>query len=166
MKKHSVQVINNGIDLEIFKPTYGKIKEKYNLEDKKIILGVANIWDERKGLKFFIQLASKLTLNYQIVLVGVSEKQINKFPSNIIGIKRTKNLNELAKIYTIADVFLNPTLEDNFPTVNLEALACGTPIITYSTGGSVELRCINNAKLFDKKNIYHLYIEKYMTLLD
>lgn len=138
LSEYPVQVINNGIDLSIFKPTQGCFKEKYGLTDKKIILGVASVWEERKGFDDFIKLSEKLNEEYRIVLVGVSKEQIALLPKNILGIERTNNATELAEIYTAADVFVNPTYEDNYPTVNLEAQACGTPVITYKTGGSIE----------------------------
>lgn len=138
LNKYPVQVVNNGIDLEVFKSTPSDFRKKYQLEQKKIILGVANVWAERKGFDTFIQLSSKLDDNYRIVLVGLTNKQKNTLPSNIIGITKTNNVNELVEIYSAADVFINPTREDNFPTTNIEAIACGTPVITYRTGGSVE----------------------------
>ncbi len=138
LSSYNVEVINNGIDLEIFKPTESNFREKYNLKDKFIILGVANIWDRRKGLNYFVDLSKELDESYKIVIVGVSEEQRKKLPNNILSITRTNNIKELVEIYSSADVFLNPTLEDNFPTTNLEALACGTPIITFKTGGSYE----------------------------
>lgn len=136
--KYNVEVINNGIDLDVFKPTESNFREKYNLQDKFIVLGVASIWEERKGLKYFIELSKILGDEYKIVIVGVDEKQKKELPKNIISITRTNNVRELAEIYTAADVFVNPTLEDNFPTTNLESLACGTPVITFNTGGSIE----------------------------
>lgn len=138
LNKYPVQVVNNGIDLKVFKSTPSDFRKKYQLEQKKIILGVANVWAERKGFDTFIQLSSKLDDNYRIVLVGLTNKQKNTLPSNIIGITKTNNVNELVEIYSAADVFINPTREDNFPTTNIEAIACGTPVITYRTGGSVE----------------------------
>jgi glycosyltransferase involved in cell wall biosynthesis len=138
LKEYPVKVIYNTIDTGIFKPTSSDFRERYGLEDKKIILGVASIWDYRKGLDDFIKLSQMLDDKYAIVLVGLSEKQLKTLPKNIIGIKRTNGQKELAEIYTAADVFVNPTYEDNYPTVNLEARACGTPVITYRTGGSVE----------------------------
>ncbi|AUS95177.1 glycosyl transferase [Clostridium thermosuccinogenes] len=135
---YNIKVINNGIDVEIFNPTESEFRKNYNLENKFIILGVANIWDKRKGIKYFFELSSKLQSDEVIVLVGLTKKQKKELPSKIIGICRTNNVKELAEIYTAADVFVNPTLEDNFPTTNLESLACGTPVITFSTGGSVE----------------------------
>lgn len=138
LKEYEVKVINNGIDLNTFNPSPSKFKEKYNIEDKFIILGVASPWNQRKGFKYFMDLSNQLIPDEVIVMVGLSENQKKDLPENIIGISRTNSVKELAEIYSAADVFLNPTLEDNFPTTNLEALACGTPIITFNTGGSIE----------------------------
>lgn len=136
--KYPVKVINNDIDLSVFRPTEGDFREKNGLTGKKMLLGVASVWDRRKGLKDYIKLSEKLDDNYRIVLVGLSEEQIKQLPENVIGISRTNNTKELAEIYTAADYFLNLTYEDNYPTVNLEAQACGTPVISYRTGGSTE----------------------------
>ena len=138
LAEYPVEVHHNTIDTTIFKPTPNQFRRKYNLQNKKIILGVASIWDERKGLEDFIQLSEILGEQYAIVLVGLDKKQMKRLPENIIGIMRTNSPVELAEIYTAADVFMNPTYEDNYPTVNLEAQACGTPVITYRTGGSPE----------------------------
>ena len=142
LNKYPVKVINNGIDLNIFRPVKCKFREKYNLNNKFVILGVANVWDQRKGLHFFVELANKISENDIIILVGLNETKLKNLPKNIICIPRTDNVEELVEIYSSADVFVNPSLEDNFPTTNLEALACGTPVITFNTGGSPE--CINN----------------------
>lgn len=138
LSEYQVQVINNGINTGIFKPTTGDILDKYHVENKKIILGVASGWGKRKGLGAFEMLSGLLPQDYQIVLVGLSKKQITRLPKNIIGIERTNKPQELAMLYSAAEVFVNPTLEDNYPTTNLEAIACGTPVITYNTGGSPE----------------------------
>lgn len=138
LQDYPVKVINNGIDLNVFKPTESTFRQKYGLQEKTIVLGVANVWEERKGFDYFMQLANLLDAKFQIVMVGLTEKEKKGLPKNIIGITRTKSAKELAEIYTAADVFVNPTLEDNFPTTNLEALACGTPVITFDTGGSPE----------------------------
>lgn len=138
-KDKKVITIYNGIDLNRFKPTEGNFREKYNLQNKFIILGVANVWEKRKGLESFIELSKRLGEEYQIVLVGLNKAQLKKIPKNIIGIQRTNSVEELAEIYTTSDVFLNTTYEDNFPTTNIESIACGTPVITYKTGGSVEI---------------------------
>lgn len=134
----SVKVINNGIDLNTFKHSDMGFREKYRLTGIFVMLGVASVWDRRKGLKYFLELSEILADDELIVLVGLSKNQMENLPANVIGISRTNNINELVSIYSCADVFLNPTLEDNFPTTNLEALACGTPVITFDTGGSPE----------------------------
>lgn len=158
LREYKTVVIPNGIDLDIFKPTKSDFKEKMNLQDKKIILGVANIWNKRKGLEDFIKLSKILEDSYQIILVGLNDKQMKILPNNIIGIKRTDSVKELIEIYSAADVFINPTYEDNYPTVNLEALACGTPIITYRTGGSVEAVADGNGIIVDKGDINEMVL--------
>lgn len=137
-KNYPVTVVNNKIDLSIFKPTRSNFREKYGLENKIIILGVASVWSKKKGLDDFIRLSNILDENYKIVMVGLTKKQIKKTPKSILAIEKTNSAKELAQIYTAADIFLNLTYEDNYPTVNLESQACGTPVITYRTGGSIE----------------------------
>lgn len=139
LREYPIKVINNGIDLSAFKPLDNKFRDRYGLKNKFIILGIASVWGERKGLNYFINISQKLKSDECIVLVGVTEKQKAQLPKNVIGITRTNNVQELAEIYTNADVFLNPTLEDNFPTTNLESLACGTPLIVFNTGGNKEI---------------------------
>lgn len=139
LKKYSVKVINNGISLENFKPTKSDLRIKYKLTNKKIILGVSFSWGYSKGLDVFIYLSEHLGREYQIMLVGTTEVIDKELPSNIISIHKTNNQAELAEIYSAADVFINPTREENYPTVNMEALACGTPVITFETGGSPEM---------------------------
>ena len=136
LSKYRCIVINNGINLNIFQPTYGNTYKKLKDLNKKIILGIASTWSKRKGLDDFQKLSHKLPEDHQIVLIGITQEEVNN--NKIITYKRTTNQKELAEIYTAADVFANPTAEENFPTVNLEALACGTPIVTYRTGGSPE----------------------------
>ena len=153
LRAYPVVVINNGIDLDVFKPTESNFKQRYNIAGKKMVLGVAQVWGQRKGLRYFHALAKELGEDYQIVLVGLTNQEKNNLPSNIIGLQKTNNIQELIEIYTAADVFVNPTLEDNFPTTNLEALACGTPVITFDTGGSPE--CIDDScgLVIEKHNI-------------
>ena len=135
--KYRVEVINNGIDLDIFKPTKSDFRKKYNLEDKFIILGVASDWTNRKGLNYFIELSKVLEDKYKIVIIGVDNNKKNKLPSNIISLNRTNNAKELAEIYTSADVFINPTLADNSPTHNIDELPFGTPVIVSNSLGRV-----------------------------
>jgi putative colanic acid biosynthesis glycosyltransferase len=157
--KYPAQCINNGIDLNEFKPSEKslKLKDKLQLKNKKIILGVASTWDQRKGLSDFIQLALLLDVNYQIILIGLTSKQIQGLPINIMGVKRTESISELANYYTTADVYVNPTTKDNFPTTNIEALACGTPVITYNTGGSPEAIDKGTGMVIEKEDVIGLY---------
>ena len=157
LKDFDIKVIHNGINLEIFKPLDSNFREKYNLENKFLILGVASVWEERKGFKYFIELSNLLQYDEQIILIGLSDEQIKSLPSNIIGIKRTENQEELAQIYSAVDVFVNPTLEDNFPTTNLESLACGTPVVTFKSGGSPECIDDNTGIVVEKGNLNKLY---------
>ena len=136
---YPVKVIPNGIDLEQFKPTLGDFRRRYRLEGKRVLLGVSNVWEPRKGLPDFLELAKRLEPKDRIVLVGLTPRQFNGLPANVLGLERTSIVQELAEIYTMADVFVNLTHEDNFPTVNLEALACGTPVVTHQVGGAAEM---------------------------
>lgn len=128
-----IQVINNGVDIVSFKPCASK-------REKTMLLGVASAWSRSKGLYDFYKLRERLDLDqYEIVLIGLTQQQIQELPKGIVGISRTSSVGELAKYYSEATVFVNPTYADSFPTVNMEALACGTPVITYKTGGSPEI---------------------------
>lgn len=134
-----IEIINNGIDLSVFKPTSSNFKDINGLSNKKIVLGVSFGWNNKKGLDVFIELSRKLPDSYKIVLVGTTSDIIPMLPSSIFAIERTSNQKELAEIYSAAFVFVNPTREENFPTVNMESLSCGTPVITFKTGGSSEI---------------------------
>lgn len=138
LKEYPVQVIYNGIDRSRFRPVESALRQRLGLDGRFVILGVANVWERRKGLEYFIGLSKRLSEEYGIILIGLSKKQMKELPKNVIGIERTSSVDELAEYYSMADVFVNATLEDNFPTTNLEALACGTPVITFDTGGSPE----------------------------
>ncbi len=140
LSKHTIQVINNGIDLSVFIPRESNFREKYNIKAKYVLLGVSFDWGRRKGLDVLIELAKRLDPKvYQIVLVGTDDNIDKQLPSNIISIHRTNNQIELAEIYSAADLFVNPTREENYPTVNMESIACGTPVLTFNTGGSPEI---------------------------
>lgn len=143
LKDYPIKVIYNGIDLSVFKPLKSDFREKNNLIEKKIVLGVAFGWGKRKGLDVFIELSRLLPADYSIVLVGTNDDVDKTLPTNVISIHRTQNQIALAKIYTAADVFVNPTREEVLGLVNVESLACGTPVVTFGTGGSPE--CIDES---------------------
>ena len=167
LKEYPVKVIHNGIDLSIFKPTPSNFRQKYNCNDKYVLLGVAFGWGKRKGLDVFIELSKRLDDRFQIVLVGTSEDVDVQLPENILSIHQTQNQQELAEIYTAADLFINPTREEVFGLVNAEALACGTPLVTFDTGGSPEVCDENCGIVVPKDNIealvdaiYNIYDNK------
>ncbi len=163
LKQYEVKVVNNGIDTDIFKPRKSDFKKKFNIENKKVILGVASDWTKEKGLYDFYDLSEKIDDDVKIVLVGLNSKQMKEIPENIIGIERTENAQQLAEIYTAADIYFNPTYADNFPTTNLEALACETPVFTYNTGGSIECLDGNNGAITNLKDFsenYRKYLEQ------
>lgn len=152
LKDKTIKVIHNGIDLNVFKPYPKETSDKFK------ILGVSNIWNKNKGLNDFYRLRESLPLNeFDIFLVGLSKKQIKELPIGISGIERTSNQQELAKKYSDANVFINPTYADTFPTVNLESMACGTPVITYRTGGSPESLTESAGIVVEQGNIKGLY---------
>lgn len=160
LKDYPVKVINNGINLSVFKPTESNFRKKYCItEFKKIILGVAFGWSDSKGLDVFIKLSKRLDDRFQIVLVGTNETVDKRLPENIISIHRTQNQAELAEIYTAADLFVNPTKEENYPTVNMESLACGTPVLTFNTGGSPEIPDSSCGSVVPKEDIDAMYGE-------
>ncbi len=128
--KYNVYPIPNGVDLEVFKPTSGDFRKKYGLENKKIVLGVASAWSNSKGLKIFSNLAKTLPSEYKVVLVGITESQKQDLPPEVLAVSRTNNATELAEIYTTADIFLNPSSQETMGLVTVEAMACGTPVVT------------------------------------
>lgn len=140
LNQSQTKVIYNGVDTSLFaiKSTNASLLESQGAANKRILLGVASIWDKRKGLEDFIKLSRIIDKDYLIVLIGLNKKQLRHLPDNIVGISRTENIESLVDWYNAADVFINPTWQDNFPTTNIEALACGTPVVTYKTGGSPE----------------------------
>lgn len=150
---HYINMIYNGIDLTNFRPYLAaKIHSAFG---KTVVLGVASVWEERKGLSDLIKLSKHDDL--QVVLIGLNDSQLKNLPSNVVGLKRTSDQRELAEYYSSADVFVNPTYQDTFPTVNLEAMACGTPVVTYNTGGSPESLTEETGIVVPKGDVERLY---------
>ena len=140
LKKHPVHVIKNGIDINVFKPTDSvDVRKKYGIDEQPYLIGVASVWEKRKGFDDFLKLAKEMPQGMRMVLVGLDKEKLSTANQNgIVGIPRTENVGELTALYSGAEMFLNLTYEDNYPTTNLEAMACGTPVLTYRTGGSPE----------------------------
>ncbi|MDO5444355.1 MAG: glycosyltransferase [Eubacteriales bacterium] len=144
LKEYPVEVIPNGIDTDVFCrnadtiQAAAELKERYGLEGKKLVIAVSTSWDRRKGLQEYFKLADELGEGYQVAVIGLSEEQAASVPSNVLGIQRTDSVRELAGFYVLAHAYVNASLEENYPTTNLEAIACGTPVIAYNTGGSGE----------------------------
>ena len=157
LSEYKIEVIYNGIDIKTFRPTVNDFRKRKNIDNKFIILGVANFQDYRKGYQYFLELSRYIKEDEIIVLVGLNNKEIIKLPKNIIGIEKIQNPYYLADIYSSANVFVNPTLEDNFPNTNIEALACGTPVITFETGGSPEAIYQGGGIVVKNKSVEDLY---------
>ncbi|MBE5801189.1 MAG: glycosyltransferase [Clostridiales bacterium] len=138
LSHYPTRVIYNGVNRDVFHPVESKLRTKYGLKGKKVVLSVASDWDERKGLSYLIEAAQKMGESFTFVLIGLTSAQIEQLPQGMIGLTNTADSMELAAWYSTADCFANPTLEDNMPMVNLEALACGTPVVVFSTGGCPE----------------------------
>lgn len=150
LKKLPCSVINNGIDTDVFKPS----SINCHIGGKFKILGVASEWTPRKGLHDFIQLYRMLNHEQiEMIIVGLTSQQIETLPEGIRGMTRTDNIEQLVSLYQEADMFFNPTYEDNYPTTNLEALACGTPVCTYRTGGSIESVNEGNGFVVEKNEL-------------
>lgn len=159
LSEYTCHQIYNGIDTNTFtvKLHDEEIRKKFDIPlNNKVVLGVASNW-YRKGLEEFLKLRKTLNKDFTIVLVGVNDKELRTLPKNVIGIKRTEDVNDLVALYSTANVFFNPSWEDSFPTTNLEALACGTPVLTYNTGGSGEAIDKNTGYCIKKGDIEEAY---------
>lgn len=167
LKDCNFKVIHNGIDLEAFKPAtreqIDSVRRNYGLGERHILLGLASLWIKEKGWDDFISLAGKIDKEKEvIVMVGVNVAMAGELPEGIVAIRRTESREELAVLYSAADAFINPTYQDNYPTVNLEAIACGTPVITYRTGGSIEAVTEETGRIVevgDVEGLYKAYLE-------
>ena len=141
LKNYPVEVVYNTVNREVFRPTDGDFRKKYGLEDKRILLGVASVWEKRKGLEDFVALDKMLDDRYQIVLVGLTPEQAKKMPDRILCLPRTGSQQELAHLYTTADLLVNPSREETFGMTILEAACCGTRSVVY--GGTACEEIVN-----------------------
>lgn len=157
LSAYPFRVIHNGINTDIFN-LYDdwQVRKTFGLGNRHILLGVASIWSREKGLDDFIRMAGMLNEDEVVVLVGIKPEDRKRLPDNVVGIARTENIRQLAELYAAADVFVNPTWQDNYPTVNMEAIACGTPVVTYRTGGSVEVITPATGMIVEQGNLNEL----------
>lgn len=157
LNAYPFRVIHNGINTDIFNIYDDRqVRTAFGMGDRHILLGVASIWSREKGLDDFIRMAGMLNEDEVIVLVGIKPEDRKRLPDNVVGIARTENIRQLAELYAAADVFVNPTWQDNYPTVNMEAIACGTPVVTYRTGGSVEVITPSTGMIVEQGNLNEL----------
>lgn len=157
LQNYPIKVINNGVNTEVFRPSeVSDFRNKHGLIDKSILIGVASVWTLKKGLNDFIELSKLLDSGYKIVLVGLTKKQIEQLPENILGIERTENVEELADIYSSADIVLNLSYEETFGLTTVEGFACGTPGIVYNATASPELIDVSTGIVVEQGNINKL----------
>ena len=184
LSNKTIKVIHNGIDTDkVFyirekkETTY--LYDKYGIDKiKKIVISVApNIMDERKGGTIILEIAKEMK-EFQFILVGTDETK--KYSNNVLLIKKINNQNELARLYSIADLFLICSKKENFPTTCIEAMSCGLPVVGIDEGGTKEtvpnpyglfvkndINDIKNAidlqmdKRFNKKDIRDMAVKLY-----
>ncbi len=195
LNEYPIKVVNNGIDLSVFKHTESNFRQKHGLDHKKIVLGVASVWDRRKGLSDFLELSKQLDDNYRIVLVGLNKEQMSNLPKNIIGLPRVLEASELAEIYSAADVFANLSVEETMGLTTVEALACGTPVVVYDRTAvpetvdentsiivkngdidalktavtsirKLDTDCVERATHFDKNTRYNCILDMYLKIFE
>lgn len=138
---YPVQCVHNGIDYDHFRPLPSDIRRELSLTDNKIILSVSSGWNERKGLGRLLAVAKSAPADWRFIVIGLTKKQITQLPDNCIGMERTWDQEELIRLYTAADVFYNPSLEETFGLVTAEALACGTPAVVMNSTACPEPLC-------------------------
>lgn len=148
-KKYPITRIYNGIDHEIFRYVKSDIKNKFNAINKKIVLCVSDGWNARKGYNDILEWSKYVSKEVCFIIIGLEEKQIKSLPENIIGLKRTHNIEELVQFYSAADLFFNPSKEETFGMVTAEAMACGTPVLAYNVTACPELIDDNSGRVVD-----------------
>lgn len=191
LKEYPIKVIPNGVDFTAFKPNLQNPYKNIICDGKKVLLGVATAWTSRKGYDDFIKLSKLLDDRYQIVLLGLTEKQLQFLPKEIVGIKATNSREKLAQYYSNAYALLSLSREETMGLTVVEALACGTPAVVYNatalpetiiqtcgrvvqSGALEEIvnvldelerispeKCIERAKNYEKQKMYEKYISLY-----
>lgn len=157
--KKPIQTIYNGVDTSIFSPkNIDHLRYKHKIGNRKVLLGVATAWQISKGFNDFMRLSNCLPDDVCIIMIGLDERQIKYLPSNVIGLKRTESVSELAEYYSLADIVLNLSYQETFGLTTVEGMSCGTPSIVYNTTASPELitektgRVVNPGDIIGLKN--------------
>lgn len=155
LSSNNIKVIHNGIDINTFKPSTNKkeTREKFGLKDEFVVLGLSSVWNKSKGFDDFINLSTKIDSKVKIILVGLNQEQIDKLPNNIIGIKRTENINQLADLYSMSDLFLNLSYQETFGLTTAEALSCGTPALVYNATACPEVVSEDSGFIVEKGDL-------------
>lgn len=154
LKDKKCVVINNGINLTIFHPVENNIREKYNISpNDKILLSIGNPVCQLKGREYLHKLAKELPLGFVLIMVGCVQEDVTKFKEykHVFALPRIDR-DKLLQFYSAADLFINPTLADNFPTVNLEAQACGCPVVAFDSDGTIETVDPQSGKIVPRKD--------------
>ena len=157
-KDKPIEVITNGVDHNVFRyRDPSRIRNQYDIQNDIVLLGVASTWTKEKGLEDYIKLSKKLPDSFKIILIGLSESQLNHIPANIIGVKRTSNLDELVEFYSACDISLNLSYQETFGLTTIEAMSCGAPCIVYDTTASPELVTNETGVIVPAGDINKLY---------
>lgn len=158
LKNVKCQVMPNGIDMKVFKPTSEVgVRDKYGIPDGRIILAAATEWSDRKGLKDYYTLAKMLSKNEYIVLVGIGDDLMDNLPTGIVGIKRTDSKEDMAKLYSVANVVLSLSYAETFGLTIIESIACGTPVVAYNNTAQPELINSGNGMIVETGNVDAVY---------
>ena len=133
--------IYNGVDTDVFKPMATDFKHRYGIEGKFVTLGAANKWLLPVNRELLDSYVSTKKDDEVLVLFGADDagKRQTEGLDGVITLGYFTDKSDMAELFASADVFINPTRADTLPTVNMEAAACGTPVITYDVCGSPEL---------------------------
>lgn len=152
-KNRSIEVIHNGVDVDVFKPVHSNCLDKYSLQNVKYVIAVASTWTAAKGLDDYFKISKILSNDIKIVLVGLSIHQIKSLPEGIIGIPCTQNQLELVHLYSGAQALVSLSRSETFGLTIAEALACGTPAIVYDNTAQPEIITPQTGRIAKTGNI-------------
>lgn len=160
LKNATIKTVYNGVDTSIFKPHDSNFKEKHSLNNKFVILGIADKWCLDINKEAVTRIISE-NIDAQILVIGCTQAQKDYFKSynNVLCLDYISDRQELADIYAASDVFVNLTHADTLPTVNMESICCGTPVITYNCCGSPELIDSDSGFVVEENDINTLLLK-------